>query len=72
MTQSKPYLDLLAGILDTAIEFHYCDYNKYNYDEMDDSDIVRLTKQDIITLAHQLLPKELVQDYPNFKKEGTN
>lgn len=59
---------LLADILAYSTNYEFCDYDKYRdicYN--DDDKIARLTKQDIIQLAHQLLSKEILNNYPEFK-----
>lgn len=59
---------LLAEILVNAIYTGFCDYSKYieTY-KQNTNEIARLTKQDIIQLANQLLSKETLSKYPEFE-----
>ena len=59
---------LLADIFVYAIDTGFCDHAKYiNIYKHDISTIARLTKQDIIQLANQLLSKETLSKYPEFE-----
>ena len=59
---------LLADIFVYAIDTGFCDHAKYiNIYKHDMSTIARLTKQDIIQLANQLLLKETLSKYPEFE-----
>lgn len=59
---------LLADILAYSITYEFCDYDKYRDSyHNDDDEIARLTKQDIIQLANQLLSKETLSKYPEFE-----
>ena len=59
---------LLADIFIYAIDTGFCDHAKYiNTYKHDMSTIARLTRQDIIQLANQLLSKETLSKYPEFK-----
>lgn len=59
---------LLADIFVYAIDTGFCDHAKYiNIYKHDMSTIARLTKQDIIQLANQLLSKETLSKYPEFE-----
>lgn len=59
---------LLAEILVNAIYTGFCDYSKYieTY-KQNTNEIARLTRQDIIQLANQLLSKETLSKYPEFE-----
>ena len=59
---------LLADILVNAIHTGFCDYSKYieTY-KQNTNEIARLTRQDIIQLANQLLSKETLSKYPEFE-----
>lgn len=59
---------LLAEILINAIYTGFCDYSKYieTY-KQNTNEIARLTRQDIIQLANQLLSKETLSKYPEFE-----
>lgn len=59
---------LLAEILVNAIYTGFCDYSKYieTY-KQNTNKITRLTRQDIIQLANQLLSKETLSKYPEFE-----
>lgn len=59
---------LLAEILVNAIYTGFCDYSKYieTY-KQNTNEIARLTRQDIIQLANQLLSKEILNKYPEFE-----
>lgn len=59
---------LLADIFIYAIDTGFCDHAKYiNTYKHDMSTIARLTRQDIIQLANQLLSKETLSKYPEFE-----
>lgn len=59
---------LLADIFVYAIDTGFCNHAKYiNIYKHDMSTIARLTKQDIIQLANQLLSKETLSKYPEFE-----
>ena len=59
---------LLADIFVYAIDTGFCDHAKYiNIYKHDMSTIARLTRQDIIQLANQLLSKETLSKYPEFE-----
>lgn len=58
---------LLADILAYSINYEFCDYDKYRDSYNNDDEIARLTKQDIIQLANQLLSKEILSKYPEFE-----
>ena len=59
---------LLAEILVNAIYTGFCNYSKYikTY-KQNTNEIARLTRQDIIQLANQLLSKETLSKYPEFE-----
>lgn len=59
---------LLAEISINAIYTGFCDYSKYieTY-KQNTNEIARLTRQDIIQLANQLLSKETLSKYPEFE-----
>ena len=59
---------LLAEILVNAIDTGFYDYSKYleTY-KQNTNEIARLTRQDIIQLANQLLSKETLSKYPEFE-----
>ena len=70
MTNKEFNQKLLADILVYAINIGFIDVDKY--DEIckgDDDKIARLTKQDIIKLANQVLSKETLSKYPEFELE---
>lgn len=59
---------LLADIFVYAIDTGFCNHAKYiNTYKHDMSTIPRLTRQDIIQLANQLLSKETLSKYPEFE-----
>lgn len=60
---------LLADILAFAVVNEFCDYEKYTEICNDDDDkIAELTKKDIIQLAKDLLPEEVLNSYPAFEQ----
>lgn len=70
MTNKEFNQKLLADILVYAINIGFIDVDKY--DEIckgDDDKIARLTKEDIIKLANQVLSKETLSKYPEFELE---
>ena len=68
MTNKEFDQKLLADILIHAIDTGFCDYIKHMPTHPQDATkIASLTRQDIIQLAHQLLSKETLENYPEFK-----
>lgn len=59
---------LLADILAYAILVDFEDFESYS--ELPEEVSVEKTKNDIIQLAKQLLPKELYNEYPEFKQSN--
>lgn len=61
--------ELLADILAFAVVNEFCDYENYTEICNDDDDkIAELTKKDIIQLAKDLLPEEVLNSYPAFEQ----
>lgn len=60
---------LLADILAFSVAYGFCDYEKYTeICNNDRNKIARLTKDDIIQLAKDLLPEEVLNSYPEFNQ----